>query len=341
MTTVAGGGELTLSFPRSVAVDSGGNLYIADTGNHRIVKLAATGEQSVIAGLGAAGFGGDGGDALAAQFSTPAAITVDGNGNLYVADFDNNLVRKLTPTIPGIAAPVTQMPSARLLHAATIREGAVAPGEILAIFAEGVGPAGGATGVFGADGILDNLLSETQVLFDGQAAPLISVQQSQIKVQVPYEVGGRASTHVEVFHSGVRRVDTRLAVTAASPGIFTLTGGSGPAMIALEDGSINSAANPAAPGSVITVFATGEGQTIPAGIDGKRSTEPYPQPAGQVAIRVGGRPAEILFAAEAPGAAGMLQVNARIPDIVDAGAVVLSLSVGSAISQDGVTVFVK
>jgi uncharacterized protein (TIGR03437 family) len=252
---------------------------------------------------------------------------VDGNGNLYVADFDNNLVRKLTPTIPGIAAPVTQMPSARLLHAATIREGAVAPGEILAIFAEGVGPAGGATGVFGADGILDNLLSETQVLFDGQAAPLISVQQSQIKVQVPYEVGGRASTHVEVFHSGVRRVDTRLAVTAAS--------------IALEDGSINSAANPAAPGSVITVFATGEGQTIPAGIDGKRSTEPYPQPAGQVAIRVGGRPAEILFAAEAPGAAGMLQVNARIPDIVDAGAVVLSLSVGSAISQDGVTVFVK
>src|SRR5207245_2473937 len=105
------------------------------------------------------------------------------------------------------------------------------------------------------------------------------------------------------------------------------------------DGSQNSVTNPAEPGSLITVFATGEGQTIPAGVDGKRAIEPYPQPAGRVELRVGGRPAEIIFAAEAPGAVGTLQINARIPEIVPFGAVILSLAVGPAISQEGVTVF--
>ena len=58
-------------------------------------------------------------------------------------------------------------------------------------------------------------------------------------------------------------------------------------------------------------------------------------------MRVGGRPAEIVFAGEAPGKVGIMQIDAVIPMIVDAGAVTLSLSVGSAESQGGVTIFVK
>ena len=160
-------------------------------------------------------------------------------------------------------------------------------------------------------------------------------------MQVPYAVAGRTGTHVEVFHAGVQKVDATLLVTAAAPGIFTSSGGTGPALVTNQDGSLNSAANPAEAGSLITLYATGEGQTDSAGVDGKRSTEPYPQPVAPVALRVGGRPAEILFAAEAPGLAGMLQINARVPAIVAAGAVPLSLSIGAATSQDGVTVFIK
>jgi len=342
ITTVAGEGAFPLNAPRSVAVDLSQNLYIADTANHRIVMRSASGTLSVIAGLGAAGFGGDGGDALSAQFSSPTAITVDLKGNLYIADFDNNVVRKLTPSTPGILpAPITQLPAARFLHSATLREGPVTPGQLLSILSEGIGPVTSVSGTFGAGGILDIMLSETQVLFDGRAAPLIEVRQSQIQVQVPYGVAGVATTHVEVFHAGTRKVDAILAVAGSAPGIFALAGSTGPARVINQDGSSNSRANPADPGSVITLLATGVGQTIPPGIDGKRSTEPYAEPAAEVVAWVGGRPAEVLFAKEAPGAVGIMQIGARVPAIVGEGAVPLALSVGSSISQEGVTVFVR
>jgi uncharacterized protein (TIGR03437 family) len=340
ITTVAGGGAAPLSSPRSVMVGTDQNLYIADTGNQRILRLTPAGVLSTIAGTGAAGFGGDGGDAMSAQFTTPAALAMDTAGNLYVADFDNNRIRKLSPSTPVIAAPVTLLPTASLVNAASLRDGPVAPGETLSILADGIGPATGVSGVFEASGMLDTLLAETQVLFDGRSAPLIYVQQSKINVQVPYEVAGLVNTHVQVFHSGALMVDVTLPVTSAAPGIFTVAGGMGPAL-AFQQDVPNSQSNPADPGSVITIFATGEGQTDPAGIDGVASTAPFPQPIGQVDLRVGGRPAEILFAAEAPGVAGVLQIDARIPAIVGSGAVGLSLAIGSALSQDGVTVFVK
>ena len=334
ITTVAGAAAFPLSFPHSVMVGFDQNLYIADTGNQRILRLTAAGDLATIAGTGSAGFTGDGGDSLSAQFTNPVALAMDATGNLYVADFDNNRIRKLTPSTAAIAVPLAVPSTATLVNAASLRASPVAPGEILSIFADGIGPA---IGVFG----VDTLLSETQVLFDGRPAPLIYVQQSQIKVQVPYEVGGLASTHVQVFHSGELKVDVSMPVTPAAPGIFTLSGGTGPAQIFLQDGSLNSATNPADPGSVITVFATGEGQTDPAGTDGSRSTDPYPQPVGQLDLRVGGRPAEIVFVAASSSAPGVLQINARIPTIVGSGAIILSLAVDSALSQDGVTVFMK
>ena len=341
IATVAGGGISPLSFPRSVMVGFDQNLYIADTGNQRILMLTSAGDISTIAGARSAGFSGDGGDALSAQFTNPVAIAMDAAGNLYVADLDNNRIRKLTPSTSGVASPLALPSTASPLNAASLRPGPVAPGEILSILADGIGPAIGEFGAFEAGGALDTLLSETQVLFDSQPAPLIYVQQSQIKVQVPYEVAGLLSTHLQVFHSGQVMVDLSLPVTAAAPGIFTISGGTGPAQVFQQDGSLNSPTNPADPDSVITIFVTGDGQTNPAGIDGTRSTDPYPQPVGQLDVRVGGRPAEILFVADGSSAPGVLQINARIPTIVDSGPVTLSLAVGSALSQDGVTVFIK
>jgi uncharacterized protein (TIGR03437 family) len=85
-----------LNAPQGVAVDSSGNVYIADTANGRVRKVSASGTISTVAGSGAIGYGGDGGAATSAQLYTPSAVAVDAAGNLYIADFSNNRIRKVS-----------------------------------------------------------------------------------------------------------------------------------------------------------------------------------------------------------------------------------------------------
>jgi hypothetical protein len=109
ITTVAGtgtagvggdGGAATLAqlrYPEGIAVDGAGNLYIGDTANHRIRKVtAATGLISTFAGTGTAGFAGEAGLATAARLYYPRGLSVDGAGNLYIADQYNTRIRKVT-----------------------------------------------------------------------------------------------------------------------------------------------------------------------------------------------------------------------------------------------------
>ena len=106
ITTVVGNGQqgyagdgalaimAQLNHPAGIAVDAYGNLYIADTGNSVIRKVAAaTGEIATIAGNGTAGYAGDGGLATAAELNLPAALAVDASGNILIADSANNRIR--------------------------------------------------------------------------------------------------------------------------------------------------------------------------------------------------------------------------------------------------------
>jgi len=107
MSTIAGNGTAgfsgdggaataaSLNYPSGVAADAGGNVYIADTGNQRIRKVNTTGTISTIAGNGNVGFNGDGA-ATGHRLYNPAAIAVDSSGNLYIADTDNELIRKVS-----------------------------------------------------------------------------------------------------------------------------------------------------------------------------------------------------------------------------------------------------
>lgn len=86
-----------LYYPKGVAVDSSGNVYIADRYNHVVRKVtASTGYISTVAGNGTAGYSGDGGPATSAELITPRAVAVDGSGNIYIADDNSNVVRKVT-----------------------------------------------------------------------------------------------------------------------------------------------------------------------------------------------------------------------------------------------------
>ncbi|MFF5480003.1 RICIN domain-containing protein [Streptomyces sp. NPDC012935] len=84
-----------LNCPREVAVDSTGTLYVVDAGNHRVRKVAVDGTISTVAGMGTAGFGGDGGPATAARLNLPMGVAVDSAGSLYIAEYHNNRVRKV------------------------------------------------------------------------------------------------------------------------------------------------------------------------------------------------------------------------------------------------------
>ena len=110
ITTVAGGDTAgwsgdggpavgaKLEDPKAVWVAPSGDLFVADSGNERIRRIDRSGTISTIAGTGVQGFSGDGGPALAAQFDGPRSIAGDDAGNLYVADDNNNRVRRIDPS---------------------------------------------------------------------------------------------------------------------------------------------------------------------------------------------------------------------------------------------------
>ena len=342
ITTVAGTGAAgfagdggpataaTLNYPGGVTVDSAGVIYIADTWNHRIRMVDSAGSIHTIAGSDAPGYKGDGGPALAAQLDYPSGIVVDGNGAILFSDSFNNRVRKLTPHSAQL--PPAAIMDAVVVNGASLLPGPVAPGERVTLFAAGIGPEIGVASHVDALGTVETVLAETQVQFDGIAAPLFYVQSGQIDLQVPYGVLG--STQMEVFYKGASRIRLVLPVAESAPGLY-------PA-ITNQDGTVNSAANGAARGSVVTIYATGEGATNPAGVSGRAAQEPFAQPVMPVTLKIGGNPCEILFAAGAPGLIGIMQINARVPDgFVPTGVLPVMLTVGADSSQPGMTIMVK
>jgi sugar lactone lactonase YvrE len=87
-----------LEFPQGVAVDGSGNVFIADTSNNRVREVSTKGIIVTVAGNGNSGYTGDCGPATSAQLSYPLDVAVDGSGNIFIADSDNNAVRRLQPS---------------------------------------------------------------------------------------------------------------------------------------------------------------------------------------------------------------------------------------------------
>ena len=122
ITTIIGNGQASfggdfgaatsaqLSYPDGVAVDQTGNVYIADMLNNRVRMVSPTGTIITYAGNGVPGFVGDGGAATSAELNAPAGLAVDSSGNLYIADSNNAVVRKVTPqgTISTVAGSGTE-----------------------------------------------------------------------------------------------------------------------------------------------------------------------------------------------------------------------------------------
>jgi uncharacterized protein (TIGR03437 family) len=105
---------------------------------------------------------------------------------------------------------------------------------------------------------------------------------------------------------------------------------------------VNSSSKPADKGHIVMLYATGEGQTTPGGVDGRPANGIYPQPLGPVTAQVNGKDAEVLYYGAAPGlVAGVMQVNVRVPADAPSGNVSVVIKTGADSSQSGATISVR
>ena len=226
-------------------------------------------------------------------------------------------------------------------NAASFLEGPVAPGEIISIFGDKIGPPAPVASAANADGLIPTELAGVGASFDGALAPLLYASAGQINAIVPYGVAGKNSTQAQITYNGSTVVALSLPVTTASPALFILDP-SGQAAALNQDFRVNSSANPAGKGSAVMLFATGAGQTNPPGVDGKITHDDLATPALPVTVTIGGQQADILYAGGAPGlVAGALQVNARIPDTATSGAASVILRIADTESPPGATLAIR
>ena len=240
------------------------------------------------------------------------------------------------------AAPRVSMDG--IVNAASYAGGGVSPGEIVAVRGMAMGPATLADGQASSPGVSDNFLAGTRVWFDGIAAPLVYTSAVQLAAIVPYEVAGETTTHMQVEYLGAMSLPVTSSVVASLPGLFTNTAsGTGQGAFLNQDGTLNSASNPAARGSTVTLFATGAGQTSPAGADGKIAATVLPKPVLPVSVQIGGMNANVTYAGTALGmVAGIVEVIAQVPITLTPGsAVPVVVTIATASSQPGVTLAIR
>lgn len=285
--------------------------------------------------------------------TTPSSLSVTVNPvGLTVGTYNGTI--SLTPTGAGagsavnlnvslvITAPAPPSLTA-FVNGASFSPGPAAPGTIVTLFGTGLGPVN-VVSLKLTNGKVDTTLSDTQVLFDGFAAPIIYTSATQVAVIAPYNLYGRLSTSIQVQYQGVRSNVLVQRVDNSMPGIFAANStGRGPGAILNQDNSLNTANNPATKGQAIVLFATGEGQTNAEGIDGKIIGTDLRKSVLPVSVKVGGIDCRVEYQGSAPGlVSGVFQVNVRLPDSVPSGAAVpVSLQVGNAVSQDGITVAIR
>jgi len=205
-----------------------------------------------------------------------------------------------------------------------------------------MGPVNVTTLTLNPAGIVNVQLAGTSVQFNGIAAPMIYTLATAVAAVVPYGVSG-TSSQVTVTYQGQTSAPFQVSVAASVPGLFTAnSSGTGQVAALNQDGSVNSGNNPAAPGGIVTLFATGEGQTSPSGVDGKPAVVPLPQPLLPVSVTIGGISAEVLYAGAAPGeVAGVMQINAQIPAGLSGTSLRVVMKIGSAQTQSGATIAIR
>jgi uncharacterized protein (TIGR03437 family) len=227
--------------------------------------------------------------------------------------------------------------TAGVINGASFASTTLAPGSIASAFGTSL-----TTTTAGAAAVpLPNTLGSAQLLVNGSVVPLFYVSPTQFNFQVPFIAAGSAT--FQVVSAGVNGSTVTANIAAAAPGIFTDdSSGTGQGAVLNQDFSANSAANPAAEGSVVQIYCTGLGAVSPALAAGSpgASSAPFNNTVVIPTVTVGGMNAPVQFSAVAPGFVGLYQVNAQVPVGVSGSAVSLQVNSGG-VASNTVTIAVQ
>jgi uncharacterized protein (TIGR03437 family) len=218
-----------------------------------------------------------------------------------------------------------------------------APGEMVSLKGIGLGPAVPAAAELVPGRRMRTELAGVSVTFDDVPAPLLSASDREIRALVPNSVLGKDKVTVQTRVRGILANPFEVSVAEAAPGLFTADGsGKGQSAALNQDGVANSVEHPAARGTVVTIYVTGEGPEAAALEDGVLPSRDRPRlPLLPVSVQIGDVTSEVLYAGIAAGLPGVLRLDVRVPQDVFAGSVPVVVTVGSKRTQAATTIAIQ
>lgn len=326
-TTLKGLGKLRAIALEGVAVNQNSILFQAtDTTGANALFLSNGGAITRLIGTG---------DTLDGQkvvrVADPGPAALSSSSFVFMVDFGGRPPSLYAATSLGVSVGA-------VTNAASYAAQSIAPGEIVTVFGSAMGPATLAYYAFDAKGLMPDTLAGAQILFNGIAAPLIYVSDTQSAAIVPFETTGQQA-QIVVRYNGGDSSPVTMPLTNTSPGLFSADkSGSGPGAILNADGSYNSSGNPAVPGAVVVLWASGLGQLAPAPANGSIiPISPLPALLYAPKVSIGGQEAVVDYAGPAPQAiAGLYQINCRVPAGISPGLVAVVITVDGRQSRQDI-----
>lgn len=312
-----------LNNPVGLAIDSAGNLYVADANNHRIREITTDGYIYTIAGNGTIGYNGDGGSGSAAALSFPRGVAIGPDGRVYIADTGNSVIRVLTAAAGGGVTNAGNFASK------------VSPGALASIFGAGFGNLTQQGDLGLITNALPTVLGGVGVTVNGTAAPLLFVSPNQINFQIPWKTTANSAGNavVSVLVNGGSVTVAQVPLQTAAPGLFT---NGAAAIVQNQDFNVNDSGHPAAAGSTIVAYLTGSGPVSPAMVDGTPTPNaPLTNITSSKSAKIGSSDAVVSFAGLTPGFIGLVQFNIVVPAGLASGTYPLTVTIDGQTSNAG------